>query len=132
MKGIGRIANGSLVALAAVLALGLATAPAWAVTCTVPTTTYPKIQDAVDDAAVCDVVVVKKCVSPGTECGDNGVHHEAVDIDNAANVGLTFRCRSGVTLDGADPAGHSTDANDACVRLFPAAMRWGFALDAIT
>jgi len=105
-RGRGWIAYGGPIALAAALALVLAAGPAWAVTCKVPTSTFTKIQDAVDATGpVCDEIVVKKCVSPGTLCGDNGVHHEGVDIDNPGNVGLTLKCKKGVTLDGADPLG---------------------------
>ena len=73
MMGIGRIVRGSLVALSALIALGLATAPAWAATIVV-TTDFPTIQAAVDAASAGDTVIIKKCGPTPLlgVCGPNG------------------------------------------------------------
>ena len=72
MIGIGRIVRGSLVALSALLALGLVAAPALAATIVVPSPPNFIIQDAIDAASAGDTVLVKK--SGGL--GPNGEYHQ--------------------------------------------------------
>ena len=100
MKGIGivgRIANGSLVALAAVLAVALAFGPAQAVVKKVPAD-FATIQAAVDDAASGDTIEIKKCTPFSTGvCGPNGEYHEDVEIFGKS---LHILCK-GAVLDGA-------------------------------
>ena len=96
MMGIGRIARGSLVALSALLALGLATAPSFAATIVVDTD-FPTIQGAVDAASSGDTVFVKKGKGPGP----NGEYHENVDIDDKK---IFLKCERGAVLDGAIPS----------------------------
>ncbi len=72
MMGTGRIARGSLVTLAASLALTLAFAPALADTKIVPDQ-FGTIQAAVDDAIPGDTISFNKCTAClSAPCGPNG------------------------------------------------------------
>lgn len=106
MKGIGivgRIAKGSLVALAAVLALGLTALPAQAATFTVPSGAFPTITAALGAGPLPgDTVKVKKGGGSGL---DGEYHEEGLKI---VTPGIKFICAKGAVIDGSVPTGVTT------------------------
>ena len=101
MRGTEWRTNGSLVALAAALALALAFGPAQATTFTAPGDSAT-IQGAVDMAGDGDTVLVKKCTPFLTGvCGPNGEWNEKMEI---VGKSITLKC-AGAVLDGAPQDG---------------------------